>query len=428
MEQHWMRLDNAALVFPAIRSRRWSNVFRVSALLREDVDPAVLQQAAEQIIPRFPSFFVRLRRGLFWHYLESIPQPPRVREDWAYPLAYMGKRETPRCCLRILYYKNRIAVEFFHSLTDGTGGMIFLKTLTACYLSLRHGLTIPAEHGVLDWTKPPAPEELEDSFLRHKGPRVLNDREQDAYRLTGTPEPGFLYLTTGLLSSRALLEAAHSQNATVTVFLAAVMAQVILELQSARKPARKQKPVKITIPVNLRRLYGSRTLRNFVLTLNPGVDPRLGEYTLGELCQQIAAQLKAEATPQKMAGRIAANVEPQENPILKLAPLGVKTLAMRLVYSRRGESKGCINVSNLGQQRLPAPMADYVQRLSFVVGPQRSYPNNCSVASFGDTVCISMIRRIRESELEQRFFSRLVELGLKVEIESNDPAIAKKTE
>lgn len=428
MEHTWMRLDNAALIFPAIRNRRWSNVFRVSATLHETVDPAVLQQAAELVMPRFPSFYVRLRRGLFWHYLERIPQAPRVRQDWAFPLAHMGKQETARCCLRVLYYKNRIAAEFFHSLTDGTGGMIYLKTLTACYLHLKHGLRIPAEDGVLDWTQPPQKEELEDSFLRHKGPRAVYDREADAYRLTGTPVHNFMYLTTGLMPTEALLEAAHRRGVTVTVFLAAVMAQAILELQDSRLPSRRQKPVRITIPVNLRQLFGSRTLRNFVLTLNPGVDPRLGTYTLDDLCLQIAAQLKAEATTQKMAGRIAANVEPQENPVLKLAPLGLKTLAMRLVYSRRGESKGCINLSNLGRQRLPGSMGDYVSRLSFVVGTQRSYPNNCSVVCCGETVCVSMIRSIRESELEQRFFSRLVELGIPVRIESNDPEATKKTE
>ena len=41
----WMPLDNAALIFPAIRRRNWNNVFRQSVTLKEDVDPALLQQA-----------------------------------------------------------------------------------------------------------------------------------------------------------------------------------------------------------------------------------------------------------------------------------------------------------------------------------------------------------------------------------------------
>ena len=64
-----MRLDNAAKIYPAARNQNWSNTFRLSATLTEDVDTAVLQQALEVTVPRFPSIAARLRRGLFWYYL-----------------------------------------------------------------------------------------------------------------------------------------------------------------------------------------------------------------------------------------------------------------------------------------------------------------------------------------------------------------------
>ena len=70
---------------------------------------------------------------------------------------------------------------------------------------------------------------------------------------------------------------------------------------------------------------------------------------------------------------------------------------------------------------MPAQMAAYVKRMDFIIGTQRSYPNNCSIVSWEGTTCINMIRNIREPELERRFFSRLVELGIPVRIESNDP-------
>ena len=201
---------------------------------------------------------------------------------------------------------------------------------------------------------------------------------------------------------------------------AAVMEEAILGLQAETVRPARRRPVKVTVPVNLRRLYGSRTLRNFVLTLNTGVDPRMGDYSLRELCRIMAAQLTAEATPQQMSGRISANVTPQQLPLIKLVPLPLKNLVMRIIYGLRGESRGCINRSNLGPVTLPAETAARVERMEFIIGTQRSYPNNCSVASFGGTTCINMIRNIRESELERRFFSRLVDLGLPVAIETNE--------
>ena len=178
--------------------------------------------------------------------------------------------------------------------------------------------------------------------------------------------------------------------------------------------------MKITVPVDLRRLFPSRTLRNFVLTVNPGVDPRLGAYTLRELCDTFTHQLAAETTPQRMAGRIAENVNPQRNGFMKAVPVILKTPVMRAVYDRRGEKLGCLNVSNLGAQGLPAAMAPYVERMEFIIGVQYSYPNNCSLVTCQGVTCINMIRSTRSTELERRFFSRLVELGVPVSIETNE--------
>ena len=43
----WMRLDNAAKIYPAAKRRKWNNVFRLSATLTQPVDPVVLQAALD---------------------------------------------------------------------------------------------------------------------------------------------------------------------------------------------------------------------------------------------------------------------------------------------------------------------------------------------------------------------------------------------
>ena len=416
----WMPLDNAALIFPAIRRRNWNNVFRESVTLRESIDPALLQRAVDELMPRFPSFYLRLRRGVFWYYLEEVSAPPAIQEDYAYPLTFMTKKEMGRCCLRVLYFKNRIAVEFFHVLSDGGGAMVYLKTLTARYLTLRYGVDIPPSDGVLDPNVSPDPGEVEDSFQRYAADHPAFCPETEAYRLPGKRELGrFLRLVTGVVPAEPLRALAHEYGCTVTVLLSAVMAECVLAIQDQRVPPGRQKPVKITIPVDLRRLFPSRTLRNFALAVNPGVDPRLGTYTLRELCDAFTHQLAAEITPQRMAGRIAQNVSPQRNKLMKAVPVFLKTPVMRAVYDRRGERLGCLNVSNLGVQKLPEAMAPFVERMEFIIGVQYSYPNNCSVVTCGGVTLINMIRSTQSPELERRFFSRLVELGVPVSIETN---------
>ncbi len=419
-QKKWYRLDTAALIFPAIARRNWSNSFRVSATLTEAVDPEVLQRAVDDMRCRFPSFFVTLRKGFFWYYLEQSDLPVQVREDYAYPLTFMSRRELRQNCLRVLYYKNRIAVECFHSVTDGHGGSVFLCNLTARYLEIKYGVSIPKEGLLRDLTEPPPAEELEDSFLKNAAEAASGRREDKSFRLRGTPEPdGFRTLTTGIVDTQSLLDTAHRFKVTVTALLAAVMVESIIGMQNERLPRKRQRAAKVTIPVDLRRLFGSGTLRNFSLVLNVGVDPRYGEYSLEELCCAVYHQLCAFATRQNMAGMIAANVQPQQLAALRLAPVLIKDLVMDFVYRRIGEGGGSLNISNISGLPLPQAMSSRVKRMEFIIGPQRSYPNNCSVLSCGGKTCISMIRSIRESELERRFFSRLVELGIPVEIECN---------
>ena len=305
----WMRLDNAALIFPATQNSRWVNTFRLSADLAETVDPALLGQAVKDLMPRFPTVYVRLGRGLFWYYLQAVDKAPDVIPEYAYPLTHMSRREQKRCCFRVLYHENRIAVEFFHAITDGTGGEIFLKSLVARYLELRYGVPVEAVFGIRDRRDTPSAEERRDAFQTYTGDFPMSRREDTVYRLFGTPDAtGFMHVITGIGPTGELVRKAREYGATVTGFLAAVMMKTIIGMQEGHVRREKRRPVKVTIPINLRKVFGADTLRNFALVLNIGVDPRLKDYSLEDLCREYRHQMDLENTPERMAARIAANV------------------------------------------------------------------------------------------------------------------------
>ena len=420
----WMRLDNAALIFPAAQRKHWSNAFRLSFTFRDPVDPALLQQALDHVAPRFPSVCVRLRRSTFWYYLEEVDRPPAVREDSYQPLVSMGRTDIRRCAIRVLYYRSRMAVEFFHAVTDGTGGMVFAKTLAAEYVRLRYGADVPATHGVLDIRESPKPEELEDSFQRNVGPVAAPRDDGNVYRYRGTLEPDrFLHVTLGTVDSEALHSRSHALGVTVTAYLTAVLLQSLLELQAENVPRRqRRKNVKIQIPVNLRKLYDSRTMRNFVAVANVGVDPRLGDYTLEELAKLVHHQMHLSITPKNMQAIFTPNVTSEQNPVLKIVPLFLKNVIMRAVFDTIGERVASMTLSNLGRVELPEAMAPFVERVEFVLGPQSTAPYNASVTSWQGKTFINIVRNTVEPRLEEIFFTKLVKLGCRVTVESNDRA------
>ena len=417
----WMKLDNAAKIYPAAKRRNWNNFFRISATLTEPVDVAVLRSALDVTARRFPSIAVRLRRGMFWYYLEQIPHSPAIQEEKSCPLAHAPFHEVRQCAFRVLVYHNRFAVEFFHALTDGTGGLTFFKTLLAEYLSQKYGLTIPAGDGVLGRLEEPDAEELEDSFLRYAGNVKASRKEATAWHLTGTPEKdGFKDLVTLMIPAPALKECAKAHGVTVTELLCAAMMQAICQLQAEKVPQRRlRKPVKVLLPVNLRNLFPSKTLRNFASYITPEVDPRMGDYTFDEICAAVHHRMGLENNPQTMRAKFAANVASEQSPLLRVMPLFIKNLAMKAVFDTVGECKSCLCLSNLGVVRLPEVMAPYVVRMDFIIGVQAKAPHNCGVLTWNDTVYINCIRSIRESELELHFYRVLHQLGLPVKVESN---------
>ena len=419
----WVKLDNAAKIYPAARRRNWSNVFRLSATLKEPVDEQVLQSALDVTVRRFPSIAARLRRGLFWYYLQQLPAAPKISHEYSYPLARMYSGETRQCAFRVIVYDKRIAVEFFHSLTDGNGALVFLKTLVAEYLTQKYGISVPAEKGVLGRLEDPSEEELEDSFQKYAGPVTKSRGSTAAFRLQGTPEPdGFRHLTCLKMPVKDVLQAAHAHGVSLTGFLCAVMMQAFMNLQQEKAgSSRKLRPIKVLIPVNLRKLFPSKTLRNFAMYTIPEIDPKLGQYSFNEICKVVHHTMGAEITPKQMSKMIAANVSSERLLAVRLMPLPIKNAVMKAVFNAVGERTSCISLSNLGAIQLPDAMKDYVDRMDFILGVQATAPHNCGVLSYGDTLYINFIRNIQESELEYHFFRILRDMGLPVTAESNQP-------
>lgn len=417
----WMRLDNAAKIYPAARRRTWTNVFRLSATLMEPIKTDILQSALDVTVRRFPSMAVRLCSGMFWYYLEELSEAPDICEDIGHPLEQMKGRDIRKCALRVLVYQNRIAVELFHSITDGNGGLVFLKTLIAEYLEQLYGIDIPAEKGVLDRREEPSETEMEDSFIKHRGDVALSRKDTDAYRIGGEKEPdGFLNNIAFLLPVDIIHKEAKKYGVSITAFLTAVLMQAIMEIQEKNVPnIHKRKPVKVLLPVNLRKMFGSQTLRNFVLYMTPYIDPAMGEYTFEEICRTVYFQMGMELTEKRMRAKFTTNVNSEISPIVKIMPLFVKNIVMKMVFNAVGERKSTLTLSNLGAVDIPDAMKPYITRFDFILSPQSTSPYNCSAISYNGTLVFNFIRNTKEPELEAAFHSVLKRMGITAKVESN---------
>lgn len=419
--EDWYRLDLSAIVYPTLQRRDFSSVYRLSVVLKEEIDPAVLQQAVDQVMPRFPTYKAAIRKGVFWRYLEPNNRPgPFVQPDVKNPCQPMHFKGNNRYLVRFYYYGGRIALEAHHSLGDGTGGMCLLMTVTAQYLRMKYQARIRPEGFVLDVEGVPDPEELEDAYMRYANARVCPPRPgEKTYRVRGTMEPFYtLNIVDGIMSVSQVIQVAKRYNATVTEYLNAVLIYALLQKQGQEK-GRRQRPVKIAMPVNLRRFFPSRTLRNFITMIYPGVDPRLGEYTFPEIVEQVHHYMRYYLNEKLLRGDITTNAATQRNPLIRVVPLFIKDFVVRQFYTKVQDKNSSAGLTNMGALQVPASMKPYIERFDIYMGQPFSSRTNCAIISYGDVLTVNFASSIIEADVERYFFRRLVQDGIHVKIESN---------
>ena len=159
----------------------------------------------------------------------------------------------------------------------------------------------------------------------------------NAYRYTGTPEPFYtLNVTMGTMPVAKLKEDAKRCGATVTEYLAAALIRTLIVVQHSER-RRHEKPVALVVPVNLRPFFPTKTMRNFILTVRPCIDPELGDYTFEEIVQQVHHYMRLHLTRQELAAYLTKNVALQRSPLLRFVPVSYTHLAQILRRQRLEE-------------------------------------------------------------------------------------------
>jgi NRPS condensation-like uncharacterized protein len=416
----WYKLDLSAIVYPTLQRRDFSSVYRLSVLLKEPVNPEILQQAVDAALVRFPTYKTSIRKGLFWRYLEPNHRPgPFVQKDVRNFCMPMPFKANNRYLLRVYYYGCRISLEAHHSLGDGSGGMYVLQTITAVYLRLL-GHTVSNGFFVKDIEETPDPEELEDAYMRYANAKVCPKRPgEKTYRVRGTKEPFYTFnVIDGILSVSEVMAVAKKYNATITEYLNAVLLYALLKKQQNDWHLRLR-PVKIAMPVNLRRFFPSKTLRNFITMVYPVVDPRLGDYSFPEIVAQVHNYMRYYINEKFLKGDITTNANTQRNPFIRVVPLFVKDFVVRLFYTRVQDRNSSAGLTNMGAVKVPEDMKPHIERFDIYMGQPFSSRTNCAIISFEDILTVNFASSIMESDVERYFFRKLVADGIHVTVESN---------
>jgi len=394
----WFKLDNAAKIYPAFANKYDTGTFRVAAILKDKVNPNNLQIALDKILKRFPSMTVQMKKGLFWYYFDENEKQAKIALESQLPCSQINDEDN--FLFKVMYFNNRISLECFHALTDGYGAFEFLKTLLCEYVDLEYKHLDNTE-GVISVKDTYSIDELEDSYKRYAVQTQNDYKDEKAFKLKGKLIPyegSFVHHTK--LSADKIHQLAKSYNTTITVVLTAIYIESLMTVNKTNKP------IVVTIPVNLRKQFSSKTLRNFTYVVNIGVSKE--SYTsFDTLLSYIDKQLKTKTKSEFLLSKFSKNVLIEDAMWLKLTPNGLKDWILKIAKNKVHDKFSTGFISNPGIITLPEEMQNYVNHMEFILYASKAQPVNMGICTYNNQLLISLSRVLEEKRIIEVFNKNL---------------------
>lgn len=412
--KYWHKLDNAAKVFPAISRSGRSNVFRLAFYLKNDVNKDVLSEAVNKALNRIEVFKVQLKNGLFWNYFSENKNYYIVEKEPSSVCKYFRFSNNKGFLFKVYYLNNKISLETFHALSDGTGAMEFLKSIVYEYLILM-GESIDHDNLILS-RKAFSNKENIDAFNNNYDPKKKKKLKEDkAYHLKGEHFKDDFSLVfkiqTNLEDFIKLVK--EKYQSTITEYLTTVMAYSIYE--EAIDFENNKKPIKMFVPVNLRPYFEEITLRNFSLYIKSTFESKR-KWTFNEMLAVVKSDFNEQLAKDKLNERLNALVGLEKKMIVRFIPLFIKNIVFKFGYQMLGESVNTSSLSNLGKLVLPNEMKEHVIDSEFInVG----HGINTAVLSYNNNLNIVITTSIKDISVIKSYVNILKNDGLKMVIDTN---------
>lgn len=413
MKNHWLKIDNAGKIFPAVSSDARSSTFRLSFYLKEMIVPEMLEKVVNDLLPRFDTFNVKIKNGVFWNYFSANNHYFKVEEE--NPIIGQYRLKSPsQYCFRVLYYQKRITLETFHALCDGAGAMEFLKSIVFEYLK-RNGFEMENE-GKIYSEKVCTPYEQVDAFTyNYDKNNKLELKEEPAYKLKGELYPANWNLfVKATVNTGQFIQLCHKKNITATQYMVSLLAYSIYLNQPQCHNSKK--PIKIFVPVNLRNYFEVDTLRNFSLYIKVTIPTYQKEIDFDFILQETIRQFKDQLNKEILARRISANVYFEKNLLIRVLPLFVKNLAFKIAYHFLGDNISTSYVSNLGKIDLPDKMYPQIENADFVNAGENLY---LTMITLQDKMNFIFSSRLTDKSIIYQIIQTLQKENLDVIIQSN---------
>lgn len=206
-----------------------------------------------------------------------------------------------------------------------------------------------------------------------------------------------------------------AKGVTVTEYLTALYTWAFYENML---PENNKKPIKISVPTDLRRVFGSVTLRGFSYYVNTCTYP-VQSVSFDDILAEVTGQLREGFQEESLACRVAANTKAQNSSLYRHIPLFLKKVILKNAYLLFGEKTMTTAFTNLGVIRVPKGMEEHLDHFDFVAGGTLANYLNCAVTAGNNRINVIFSSRSESTDVQKTFFTFLANHGVPVEVQSN---------
>ena len=410
----WRRLDNSAKIFPISNGKKYSTVFRLSAILKEDIEPKLLQEAVKIALEKYRSFQVKMKMGFFWYYFENNTKEPIVEEERDYPCKYINPRTNHDYLFKVTYFQNKINIDIFHALTDGNSGTVFFREIIYSYLELSHPEVFQEKRQAkkIEYN-------TEDSYMKNYDKKAKsNASSKKAYRLQGKKlNLGAISAIHEIIDLEGLKKEAKKYGATITQYLTAVLMYCIYQENYLKNKGKK--PIKICIPVNLKKYFSSKTMSNFFSYITVEAEMKKEKLdTFEKMLEFVKQDFQKKLAEEEIMKTMSANVKLGTNFFIKAIPLFLKKPIVRLSYIEIRKYT-TTTFSNIGRIGIMGEYKNYIDYFVMLIAPEPVEKIKCSSCSFENKITFTVTSILQDNKIEKAFYKFLKDKGIQVQIESN---------
>ena len=146
--------------------------------------------------------------------------------------------------------------------------------------------------------------------------------------------------------------------------------------------------------------------------------PTKESYTFEDVLGCIKDSLRKQITKEHLEDLFSYSVSNQRNILLRIVPLFIKNIVMKLVYTKSALAN-TTTITNIGNIKVEEAYRPFVESFHAFIAMSKGQSLKGTVCSYEDTLVFTFSSVFSENSVQGAFFRKIAEDGVDVRVETN---------